>query len=286
MNQRVLHTRRGAIALLESGPTEAPPLLCVHGWLDNAASFKPLARHIQRRRLMAIDLPGHGHSTHRAPGHWYHYIDFVADLDAVSEALGLESFDLMGHSLGGAVCCAFAAARPRRVRKLVLIEGLGPLSTPAGETAANLGEALQSLAEFGEREPRVYPDKAAVIRARQQKGGLSEAAATLLVERALEQVDDGETAGWRWRSDRRLRLRSPQRLTEAQVLDLLGNIRCPVLNIYAEPPTPLLSGPLARRRIEAIDDIRDFSLPGHHHLHMQSPEPIAAAVNTFLENTR
>ena len=52
----------GRIAGLRFGRQGAIPVLALHGWLDNAASFVPLARHLAGLDLVAVDLPGHGRS--------------------------------------------------------------------------------------------------------------------------------------------------------------------------------------------------------------------------------
>ena len=58
----------GRIAALRGGTPGAPRVLALHGWLDNAASFLPLAAHLRAIDLVALDLPGHGHSAHLPPG--------------------------------------------------------------------------------------------------------------------------------------------------------------------------------------------------------------------------
>jgi pimeloyl-ACP methyl ester carboxylesterase len=122
---RAVRIAAGALELeaLEYGDPSAPAVLALHGWLDNAASFERLAPLIPGVRLIALDLPGHGHSQHRPAGTWYHYIDYVSDVLAAADALGLERFTLLGHSLGAATASVVAAARPERVEALWLIEG-------------------------------------------------------------------------------------------------------------------------------------------------------------------
>ena len=117
-----------ALAALEWGDPAAPPLVALHGWLDNAASFALLApRLAPRYRVIALDLPGHGHSGHLPAGAGYHYLDHVRAVLAVLDALELSRCRLLGHSLGAGIASLVAAAAPARIERLHLIEGLGPL---------------------------------------------------------------------------------------------------------------------------------------------------------------
>lgn len=254
------------------------PVLMLHGWLDNAGSLAPLARLLPGYRRWLPDLPGHGRSGHRPPGTWYHFVDYISDVLGLAQALGLERFDLVGHSMGGAIATLVAAAYPERVRRLVLIEALGPLARPSVVTAGDLRRAIDARLALDEKQLRVHPDRAAAMRLRMQANGLSEAAADLLMERALMPAP----GGYVWRSDPRHTLPTPVRGTESQYLSLLGAITTPTLLLFADPPTPYLHGADAERRIEALRPQRMLRLPGNHHLHLEDPVPVAAAVAEFL----
>ncbi|WP_290890037.1 alpha/beta fold hydrolase, partial [Arenimonas sp.] len=123
-----LESPRGELAALRGGTAGGPRLLCLHGWLDNAASFLPLAPDLADFDLVALDLPGHGASAHRAPGHDYAFADWIHDVLDALDGLGWDRADLLGHSMGGAIACAVAAAAPARVRRLALVEALGPVA--------------------------------------------------------------------------------------------------------------------------------------------------------------
>lgn len=261
------------------GPAATEPIVCLHGWLDNAMSFAALAAELPEQRLLALDWPGHGLSDHRPPGTWYHFIDYVDDLGMALDALGLERARLLGHSLGGAVASIYAAARPERVARLAVIEGLGPLGSEPDQALAALRKGLDERARFrGRGDGSVYPDLAAVVAARARVGGMSLAAAEALVSRGLERVDDG----YRWRSDPRLTVASPNRFGEARIRAWLSAIACPTLLVLADPPMAYIDASMMAARLDIVPGMQVVRLPGHHHLHMEDPGPVAAAVRAFL----
>src|SRR5438552_16390844 len=105
------------------------PTLLLHGWLDHAHSFDLLAPLIAGRTV-ALDFRGHGDSQWVGAGGFYHFIEYVADLDEVCEQLSpLEPVRIVGHSMGAAGDIVYAAARPGRVEHLTLIDDVPPWTT-------------------------------------------------------------------------------------------------------------------------------------------------------------
>lgn len=279
MHELRLETRRGRIAGLRGGQPGAPRLLALHGWLDNAASFLPMAPWlVESFDLVALDLPGHGWSAHRPEGAWYTFVDWLDDVLAALEALGWPRCHVLGHSMGGAIASVFAAAAPGRVGKLALIEALGPLPAVSGQALDALRRALQERRRVDEKRLRVFADPAEAVTARMQANGLSEPAARLLVERSLAPVE----GGFIWRTDPRLTLTTPQRAHEAQIREWLQGIEAPTLVIAADPPSDVLAHPALRERFALLRDGHVRHLPGHHHLHMDEPAPVARALVDFL----
>jgi pimeloyl-ACP methyl ester carboxylesterase len=261
------------------GDAALPRLLALHGWLDNAASFDRLAPLLcEHFHIVAIDLPGHGRSGHRPPGTWYHYVDYLGDALAAADALGWTHFGLLGHSLGGAVASMLAAASPQRIERLFLIEALGPLTAEVDQALILLQRALSQRHGLPAKSLRVFTSVDEAAQTRAKAGDLSLEAAQIMVERGIIPAPQG---GFVWSSDPRLTLTSPQRYTEAQVLAVLGQIHVPVQLILAEPPPSFLPAAMINARIACVPKIDVVRIAGHHHLHLDDPVPVAAAILAF-----
>jgi len=269
-----VHTPVLTLAARAWGPIDAEPVLALHGWLDNAATFDRLAPMMAGACVVALDLPGHGHSDHRPPGCWYHLVDYVADVLAAADSLGWSRFTLMGHSLGGAVASLLAATHPERIAALHLIEALGPLTQPARLAPQRLRHALERARQTPRREPPTYRDIDSAIAARREVGGLSAEAARPLVERGTVAVD----GGLRWRSDRRLRWPSPSYLTEEQVQAFLAAIEAPTRVVQADHGLLDPNEPALEQRLSALGRPPVCTVSGHHHVHLEDPAAVARAL--------
>ena len=273
------------LAAREWGDPALPPLLAIHGWLDNAASFDGLAPLLAEHfHIVALDLPGHGHSQHRPSGVRYHFVDYLDDVLAAADALGWEKFSLLGHSLGGGISSFIAAAFPERVANLFLIEVAGAVSAPVDKSLAQLQKGITQFREQFRQGPagkalRVFADVDIAVAARRQAGNLSDAAARALVLRGIREVE----GGWSWSSDPRLMPASPQRFTEDQVLAILSGVRAPTLFVLAEPMAMQIPESAMLARAAQIPNLTLIRLPGNHHLHLENAGPVAAAIIRFLQ---
>lgn len=269
----------GRIAGLRSGTPGGPKVLALHGWLDNAASFLPLAAQLPMLDLVMLDLPGHGRSAHLGPGADYNLLVTVNAVLDVVDALGWERFALLGHSMGAGIGSILAASLPQRVERLVAIEALGALAEAPERTAQRLRDGVAAARALPSKKLRVFPDLGAPVRARMQANQLSEASARLLVERGVTGVE----GGFVWSSDPRLTLPALQRMTEAQVRALIAAIDCPVRVIFADPAQVYLPEPVRSERAALLPRGELVVLPGIHHLHMEMPVEVAHAIGGFFE---
>jgi len=273
----------GTIALLRSSEPSGSRVLALHGWLDNAASFVPLAPLLHGIDLVAPDLPGHGRSAHLPAGADYSFAGAVNAVLDIADALGWDRFTVLGHSMGAGIGSLLAAACPERVERFVAIEALGALAETPERTVPRLREAIAATRALRDKRLRVFPDIATAVRARMQANALSEPVARLLVERGLAPApSDANGSGYVWSSDPRLTLPTMLRTTEEQVRNLVAGIECPTRVIYADPAQPYLPDDLRRQRTALLPRGDMRVLPGGHHLHMEQPGAVAGAIGDFL----
>ncbi|NMH64151.1 alpha/beta fold hydrolase [Shewanella salipaludis] len=264
------------------GAKDKPLLLALHGWLDNANSFAPLAGHLSDFQLLAIDWPGHGLSDHRPGAYPLHWLDYLYDLDQLLAHLGqtLAPVAILGHSLGGIVASAYTAGFGAKVNKLVLIEALCPLFEDAAKSGQRLAHSFNQHGRWlGNRgKPATsYESLEVAVRARAGITGLDESWCRLLVERNMRQTEQG----FCWRSDPRLKLDSPLRLTFEQVDALMQQVATPTLLLTGSEGFHQLRSalPLARGWYRHLTEA---VLPGDHHLHMGNAAGVAAEIRAFL----
>lgn len=111
---------QGETQVLELG--SGPPLLLIHGGLGDAFAWVPILSALaQERRVLAVDLPGHGLADpfdYPRVNLLDHARSFIGD---ILDALELNAVDVVGSSLGGLCSIAFALDAPERVPRLVVI---------------------------------------------------------------------------------------------------------------------------------------------------------------------
>lgn len=258
-----------------------PPVLMLHGWLDNSLSFYRLAPRIRSLGdVWALDHAGHGLSSHRPLGQSYLLADYVADLAELIDTHfdHHEQVDLVGHSLGGIVAMLYAATFPEKVRRLVMIDSLGPLSKAPDEAVGQLRRGIRKRLS-GSGASAGYPslEDAASLRTR-GRNPLSVEVAKVMLSRNLEQGP----GGWHWRTDPRLRHPSTMVFTEEQVMTFVRSVEAPTLLIRAEQGL-LASFERWQKRFDALANVRCIDIDGGHHCHLDGDiTPVEEGIRTFL----
>jgi pimeloyl-ACP methyl ester carboxylesterase len=142
------------VALRERGERSParPTLVLLHGISSGAASWLHVVLPLPAdQHVVAWDAPGYGHST-PLPQTSPVAADYAQRLHELLQALDLRRCVLVGHSLGALMACAYAAAHPDAVQRLVLVSparGYGNDTQQADKVRRERGEALRSKGVAG-----------------------------------------------------------------------------------------------------------------------------------------
>jgi pimeloyl-ACP methyl ester carboxylesterase len=267
---------------LDWGNEGAPLLLLVHGSQDHARSWDWVARAFRRDfRVIAPDLRGHGDSDWSPDGAYlssYHLLD-LADL---IDALGADELAIVGHSFGGNVMARYSATFPERVRRLVLVDGIGP-SPSVYEDWAKVGSPkrsrdwLERRRAAGARAPRRFATiDEAVARFAAGNPHLSAEQAAHLARHGLRRFDDG----FSWKADPLAGVFPPEDFA-AETSAVWDAIACPTLLFWGakswttNPETDGRGAHFKDHRTVAYED-------AGHWLHHEKLDDFVAELRGFL----
>lgn len=281
----VFDTAEGNIAAIAWGDwqnPDAPIVVALHGWLDSAASFDRFAPAIiaQGYRLLALDLPGHGHSDWLADGGDYYIWEATAAVVEVLQQLDAK-VHLVGHSMGAATALICAASFPEQVLSVSALDAMGPLSTPPNQAAEQLRKGIDDAIRRKKQGSRTkfYTSVEKALEARTAKDPvLSPQCIRPVVERNLRSSEKGLS----WRTDPRLRHASKVRMTEDMVKGFFNQVACEVLVIRASQS--FIPQSMFDLRLSYLAKSHFESIKGHHHFHLEAStaEVVAGQVLQFL----
>lgn len=266
-------------AAQEWGDSTQLPVLALHGWLDNSASFFALAPRLKNVHIVAVDMAGHGQSEHRPGQMAYTPWDDINDILAVADHLGWERFVLLGHSRGAIIGTLAAGAFSERFIALGLVEGLLPEPARPEEAPKQLASAINGLRVQLQKTPSVYPNIKMAIKARERgMFPLGHAAATALTERGVVAQQNGVS----WSTDPRLLAPSVIKLSREHLHAFINHVQAPIKLLLAEDGLPKLYANYMQE-VAQFPSVDYDLLPGGHHLHMeQEVDLVADKLNEFF----
>ena len=273
------------IHYLEWGDRGGEPLILIHGFLDHARSWEPFVTAMQKKLskpmwTIAPDCRGHGDSGWVGAGGYYHFPDYLFDLDSLIHNLGSSPVTLMGHSMGGTISFLYTGTFPKRVKKLILVEGIGPQGLSFSDAPPRLGRWIAEVRALRQRKSAEYstPEEAAK-RLQRNNPRLKLELALHLAYWGMKRTGNGR---WKWKFDPLHRTTAPQPFYSGQAQEFFRRIECPVLLLWGKESrqTPR---PDMQQRLEAIAhrtvvEIKDAG----HMVHHDNPEGLAEAVAEFL----
>jgi pimeloyl-ACP methyl ester carboxylesterase len=254
------------------GREQDPPVLLVHGNGAHAHWWDPLVARLARgRRLIALDLRGHGESS-RPREVAYRLTDYEQDLLAVLDALAPGPVPLIAHSMGARAAVWFAAQHPDRAAGLALIDtSLSGLDSEQVESfRAKIRDRRDAAAHSS------YAAALAAYRLVPDEPGVPAAVLRDLAHHALVERSPGQ---WAVRFDRGVLLGDGA----AELFDVLARVRCPVRLAYARR-APRADGSELQTLRARLPQLRAEEFEGGHHLFLARPGPIGAWLVEFLDS--
>lgn len=274
------------IHFLEWGERNGQPLVLVHGFLDLAYSWTAFVAALQKRQqaplwIVAPDCRGHGDSGWVGAGGYYHFPDYLFDLDCVLRALGITRCNLIGHSMGGTISFLYTGTFPDRIARLVLIEGVGPVGQRFADAPLKMAHWIGEVHERGRRHFREYASiEAGADQLRQTNPRLEKKFALELARAAMTQNDRGK---WIWKFDPLHRTEAPQPFYVAQAVEFLRRIECPVLVVDGAESRQMRRVD-KQPRYAAIQNCRRATIAhAGHMVHQDRPDELAEIVAGFLQ---
>lgn len=262
--------------VLEWGDPDAPLVVLVHGFLDLAWGWDLVARRLADRfHVVAPDMRGHGDSDWIGAGGYYHFFDYAADLDDLLRQLSPDApVALVGHSMGGNIVSYTTGARPERVRRLALLEGLGPPDM-SGATPAIPDRTARWFDAW--RTARAAPKVMASVddaaaRLCRHDALLDPALARDLAAHGTREAPGGLV----WKHDPLHATGGPYPFRVDVAEAFWRRIRCPVLVVDGARSTFRLPDAEQARRRAVFPDARHAILDGAGHM-MQRHQPDALA---------
>jgi len=265
----------------EWGDAKEETFVFVHGVRDQGRSWEHfisalVARGLPIKHAVALDLRGHGESGWPNGNRGYQHEDFLSDLAGLHKHLDKEPLTIIGHSLGGSMSLLYAATFPEKVKRLVLLESLGPFARADDEVPKILAERLKGR-DYVEI-PFPYESLEAAAKGLQKNFPLIPDHAALHMARYGTSYKGGR---YRWKHDPILRYRTTTAMSEGQIEAFIRRLKCPILFVYGTESDFMKSvrGP----RVKLFPNAQIVPIQGAgHHIPHEKPAALAEVVVPFL----
>jgi pimeloyl-ACP methyl ester carboxylesterase len=253
--------------LIARGTPGSPVVMMIHGLAGQAHAFDAIANHLAAKyHVYCLDVRGRGESDQ------YGVDTYVADLEAVREALGLQRMALVGTSMGGLISLQYAPKYPDHVERVVLND-VGPEIDPEG---------LKRILAYVGGAPEMFADMKGVIRYYKEHYApmVEHLPDDQIADFARYNVRKSDSGVYVWKMDPAVRSSSaPPAGTDPWTA--LKAVTCPVL-ILRGAKSDVLSADIARRMVEAVPGARLVEVAGVGHAPILVEPEAVKALDGFL----
>ena len=257
---------------LDWGNADAPTVLLAHGLRGHAHSWDDVSAALcHDYHVLALDQRGRGDSDW-APDGDYSGAAYVADLVGFCQALKLDSFILVGHSMGGRNSIAFASKHSDQLKKLIIVD-IGPTVDPAG--GARITTEMQQVPEEFDSLDAVFEYM------NQQNRFASDRVVRRRLQYATRELPNGKI-GWRYDLAIREQRRNGTAPPAEDLWPMLPNISCPTMIVRGKQ-TDLLPAEVAQQMVATLPDASLMEIDQAGHMVFEdNPEDFIAAVKGWL----
>ncbi|KAJ8894790.1 hypothetical protein PR048_000097 [Dryococelus australis] len=272
------------------GPTNTKPILCLHGWQDNAGTWDTLAPLLPADvSLLAFDFPGHGLSSYYLPGQPYYQIDYMAFVRRIVKHYGWQSVSLMGHSLGSILSFMYACTYPDEVSSYIGIDALVPFAGSSKKLAERRGKSidkiLDTLSLDTKNRPTYTYEEAISLYEKGTNYSLTRKSCEVLMKRGTEKLANSR---YSFNRDLRLKYSIVTQWPLKNILQFAACVECNVLNIMADSGFRY-NDVEEKSYLETVDVLKKSAkyfehhlVEGTHHVHINNPDRVAPLINNFL----
>ena len=272
---RTVNTNGIKLHYIEWGDPASPPLVALHGLRGHAHTWDSFSEPMSSQyHIYSFSQRGRGDSDW-APGGDYTGAAFLADIEGAIDALGLDNFVLMGHSMGGRNSMLYAGTHPEKVRKLILVD-IAPEGDPRGgarirQEMINAKEEFDSFEDLMEAQKRANPlCPEDVLRRR-----------TTYQSKVLP---NGKI-GWRYDLEVRQQWREDRRPAPEDLWPYVENIPCPTL-VVRGAESDILPMRVAEKVTQVMAQAEVVEVERAAHMVMEeNPDKFTEVVKAWLERT-
>jgi len=279
----------GHLAGQEWGDPNSPKkVLAIHGWMDNSNSFAKLCPLLPPDlHIIAIDLSGHGYSSHRPSGCGYTILEFAIDLKRLVDILGWVGFAIIAHSMGAMTSLFFAGLFPELVSHLVSLDILSIMSCSRKVIPELTAKTISDFLRFEKKHSQapVYKNLDEVVDRRMYvtPNSLTRESAEIIMRRATMEYQGGVV------------LRTDPRLKFVRTLNYDYEAQEQILQRYRGKLLVILAKHNENKRLDGVpyqfflkiyqESCEEFSLVkvnGTHTVHLDESEKVAGSIISFL----
>lgn len=283
-SSQIYFSQRLRLHYVDWGNEDKPPLLLVHGGRDHCRNWDWVAQALRDRyHIIAPDLRGHGDSQWMVGG-TYEFNDYVYDIAQLIHQKKLAPLTIISHSMGGAIALRYTGLYPETVKKLVVIEGLGPSPKMIAERMESTADErlrkwIGEMRELSARLPRRYASiEEAYKRMQGENPHLSPERARHLTVHGVNQNEDGTFS---WKFDNYVRAFSPNGFDIRTTTHLWSQIACPTLLVRGTESWA--SDPIADGRAQHFRNAEVAAIEGAGHwVHHDKLDEFLKLTNDFL----